>query len=44
MANAHSGISSSLLLNWKLSLYFCCILDKILSITSVTVINAPTRV
>ena len=30
--------------NWKLSLYFCCILAKILSITSVTVIKAPTRV
>ena len=30
--------------NLKLSLYFCCILAKILSITSVTVIKAPTRV
>ena len=30
--------------NAKLSLYFCCILAKILSITSVTVIKAPTRV
>ena len=32
------------LINWKLSFYFCCILAKILSITSVTVIKAPTRV
>ena len=33
-----------ILSNLKLSLYFCCILAKILSITSITVIKAPTRV